>query len=402
MRSAKPESESELDAPKSATGAWSKIAILILLSGGVIVSHYSTPATDEQMILHDLYRRVLYIPIILSAFWFGWRGGIICALSVTIAYFPHIYHDWGGGFFHQNLNRTLEAGMYVVVGSITGYLIDKLRREQARLIEANADLARQSEKLQATMDELTHKTREVFETEEQLRRADRLSALGQLSSGLAHEIRNPLGSIRGAAEILSDPAVVQARREEFGGILIEETKRLDTVLGNFLQYAREQKTNGNHGSDLGKVLDRLLALMDKQLSGAQVEVETAIKPDFPTLSIPEPLLQQVLMNVVLNAVQAMPTGGKLRIAAIPESSLQASITFEDTGPGIPKDIANRIFDPFVTSKPQGSGLGLSIVHKIVSAHHGTVAADTDYSSGARIRITLPATNSGEPNRKESQ
>ncbi|MCL5270298.1 MAG: ATP-binding protein [bacterium] len=367
--------------------AWSlgdafRIAGLIAASGGIILVHYLTPAVPQYAIVHDIHRQILYIPIILAAFWFGWRGGLICATAIIATYFPHVHHGWGGAFFDANLNRTLEFAMYLAVGGITGYLCDRLRK-------ANAQLSGKSRQLGEAMRDLTNKTREVFEAEEQLRQADRLKALGQLTTGLAHEIRNPLASIRGAAEILADSETEPGQRAEFSHVLIEETERLDGVLKNFLDYARTQK-NGGGAAELKPVVDRLLILLDTKMRSATIRMDVDLPPALPSLAISEDLLQQVLMNILLNAVQAMADGVEQRIEAGDAAGKgKVFIAVADTGPGVAPDLVGRIFEPFFTTKPAGTGLGLSIVRKIVASHRGRVYVDAQYARGTRVVIELP-------------
>ncbi|MCB2141340.1 sensor histidine kinase [bacterium] len=349
----------------------------------MVLSHYLTPVMPQHAILHDIYRRILYIPIILAAFWYGWRGGLLCAGLIGASYFPHIFHDWGGGVFNVNLNRTLEALMYLIVGGITGGLIDHLRR-------ANQRLASQSTKLQETMDALTVKTREIFETEEQLRQADRLTALGQLAAGLAHEIRNPLGSIRGATEILGDEDTSPDQREEFKRIMIAETDRLDNVLRNFLEYARSQRNGlSSESCRLAPIVNRLLKLMERKLESTRVEIDLSPEP-LPAIAMGEGLMQQILLNLILNSLQAMSGGGTLRIETknVPTED-KIRLIVADTGPGIPHEVRERMYDPFFTTKASGTGLGLSIVQKVVIGHKGRVWVDENYHAGTRMIIELP-------------
>jgi signal transduction histidine kinase len=276
---------------------------------------------------------------------------------------------------------------------VTGLLIDRLRAEEDGLRHANAELAARTRQLQEAMDALTQRTREVFAAEEQLRRADRLSAIGQMTTGLAHEIRNPLASIRGTAEILGDGALDEARRIEFSRILLEETQRLDRVLGSFLDYARAQKKSGAAAEtgapcSLGDVIERLRPLLGRPLADSRVELALDVPSNLPPLAIGADLLQQVLLNLALNAIQAMSGGGRLTIEARRDVR-QAVIRVRDTGPGIPPALAGRVFDPFFTTKPQGVGLGLSIVHKIVTGCGGQVALETNNKEGACFRLTLP-------------
>jgi len=374
--------------PESSHSTWNtdalKIAGLVLGAGGMVLSHYLTPADAHHAILHDIYRRVLYIPIILAAFWFGWRGGLLCAGLIVASYFPHIYHDWGGHFLNTNLNRTLEAVMYLVVGGITGSLIDRLRGSYRRL-------AAQSQRLEDTLRELTERTRDVFEAEEQLRRADRLAALGQLTTGLAYEIRNPLGSLRGAADILSDPETPPEQRREFGRVLVEETERLEGVLKNFLDYARAQRNGAPSSAEVHVVMELLLTLLDKKMRSAGVQVEISVPDDLPRVGLSSSMLQQVLLNLMLNAIQAMPEGGTLLLQAERDDKPgYVRITVGDSGAGIPLNVRGQVFDPFFTTKAMGTGLGLSIVHKIIANHHGRVYVDSGAEPGTRMIIELPA------------
>ena len=381
-----------------------KIALLALATAAIMIGHYMTPATLEHSVLHDLHRHLLYIPIILAAFWYGWRGGLLAAALISVLFFPHLLtamHDQQrhmmmghGADATEVINRVLEMAIYFAVGGVTGLLIDRLRAEEGRLRHANAELAARTGQLQQAMDELTARTREVFEAEERLRRAERLAALGQLTTGLAHEIRNPLASIRGAAEILGDGGIGEAQRAEFSRIMLEETQRLDRVLGSFLDYARTRKRAGDAAqpaaAELRPVVDKLTTLLGRPLSDAKIELETHIPDDLPPLAIAEDLLQQVLLNLALNAIQAMRGGGRLTIEAGAAADGGAAwIRVRDTGPGIPAALAGRVFDPFFTTKPQGVGLGLSIVHKIIEGCGGEIVLESGHPGGARFRLMLP-------------
>ena len=374
-----------------ALGGHAKPAGLLLFIAAVLIAHFATPTTGHHDALHVLYQRILYVPIVLAAFWYGWKGGVATAALIGMGYVPHILHDWGGHFFTTNLNQTLEIVIYFVVGGLTGYLVDRLKRHEEDLSRANRRLSDQSLELRQTLDTLTEKTREVFEIEEQLRRSDRLAVLGQLSAGLAHEIRNPLGSIRGVAEILSDRDVPAEKREDFCRVLIEETERLDRVLGDFLSYTRSKRQEaGSTTCDLRAALGKPLDLLKKEADARGIETTVSL-PDEPVrVAIEDTLLQQVFLNILLNSVQAMPGGGKIKVLAQADSgegSLELSIS--DTGPGISAEQQQHVFDPFFTTKPQGSGLGLSIVDKILDNHNATIRVDPAHCPGARFVITLP-------------
>ena len=386
-----------------------KAALLALGTALLLLVHTMTPATAEHSVLHDLHRQALYIPIILAAFWYGWRGGLAVAALISAVFFPHLLsmmHDQQahvamghGGDFTEAINMGVELALYLVIGGMTGALIDRLRAEEGRLRQANEALAARTDELQAAMDELTRRTREVFAAEEQLRRADRLAAIGQLTTGLAHEIRNPLASIRGAAEILGDGGIGEEQRAEFSRIMLEETQRLDRVLGSFLDYARAQKASGAGApacAELGRTVESMRTLLGRPLADARVELEVTIEEGLPPLAITCDLLQQVLLNLALNAIQAMAAagGGRLTIEARREAGrAMTALRVRDTGPGVPAAVAGRIFDPFFTTKAQGLGLGLSIVHKIIAGCGGEIAleqgGDNDQRKGACFVVRLP-------------
>ncbi len=362
-----------------------RLPLVLLIAAAILFVHYITPATPQNMVVHDLHRLMLYIPIILAAFWYGWRGGMLMAVVVGTAYFAHgqqhARHDHLGRL--STINIVLEMLLFVVVGGVMGRLIDRLRGEQRNLRQANAQLRQ-------AMDHLTEKTREVFAAEEQLRRADRLAAIGHLTAGLAHEIRNPLASLRGAAEILGDDHVPAAQRRDFSVILIEETERLDRVLGNFLEYARSQKPDAPRSCDLPQALGKIRALLEKKMQNAGIRLHENIHHDLPLVAMAEDLLRQVLLNLLLNAIQSMEKGGEISVEAVPAPQGRfIRLTITDQGPGIPEHLAEHIFDPFFTTKAQGTGLGLAIVHKIMASHGGSIALDPRHPAGARFQLLMP-------------
>ncbi len=376
--------------PEPRRAAWVRGGVIAALTAALIAIHFATPATPAAMHWHALHRHLLYLPIILAAFWFGWPGGGVLALVVSLLYFPHLVPgDAAGAHAHHppagpSLSSMwlLDSINYLWIGILTGWLAQRLEN-------ANRDLRRQSAQLRTAMEDLRVRTREVFAAEEQLRRADRLTALGQLTAGLAHEIRNPLGSIRGAAEIMADPDLSQAQREEFSRVMMEETERLDKVLASFLAYARDQRQGEDEACQVAAAVERTLTLLDSRLHRAGVQVELDLEPECPSLAMPEALLQQVLLNILLNSIQAMPDGGRIVIQSRRDGA-RCTLTITDSGTGIPPEVRPRVFDPFFTTKPSGTGLGLAIVHKIVTGQRGTVDLDPAMERGARVILSLPA------------
>ncbi len=233
---------------------------------------------------------------------------------------------------------------------------------------------------------------------QQMKERDRLAALGEMSAGLAHEIRNPLAAIKGAAQYL-DPAKLPAEDREFLEIVIEEVNRLNGVVSQFLDYSRPLKPVMAPGN-VNEILERTLKLL-----APEVPTSVAVEPDLaewlPRVQCDPEQLKQVFINLALNAFQAMPNGGRLRIttrvtrdelAFWREGSRRADVVevrFRDTGPGIPEEARESIFVPFYTTKEKGTGLGLAICQRIVKAQQGTIVVRSPPDGGAELLVSLP-------------
>lgn len=363
----------------------STIARLTLISSfiiGISLLHYLTPL--RLPMLHDIFQRLYYIPIILAAFWFGLRGGLASAIAVSILYVPHVMYQWGG-LPAMDLEKYLEIVLYNIVGAITGVLSQREQTRTAQLRETARGLEESYKKLQSQADL-------IIETEEQLRRADRLSTLGQLSASLAHELRNPLGSIRGAAEILKDDYRPGDRKYEFCEILVKESERLDNVVEGFLGMVRRQpvETLDCDVADELRAVTLLLSTEAKQ-RGVRLELEAE---RLPTVKGDPEKLRQAFMNIILNAVQATPAGGKVTVTAVLEKTAgngpgAVTVSVADTGPGIEPERRERIFEPFFTTKAGGTGLGLAITKKIIDGHGGRIDVESTPGNGTVFRLTFP-------------
>ena len=349
------------------------IAGLLLL---VTALHYLT--TTQEVKAHDIYRRLYYVPIVLGGVWFALRGGIVTSILASLLYMPHVLFHWQ---HHPTiaLEQYLEIVLYNVIGCLTGFLAQRERQQKLRYQKA-------AETLEGSYHKLREQADQIIEIEEQLRRADRLSALGELSAGMAHEIRNPLGSIKGTAEILRDGVDADDPKLEFAEILIREVDRLNGVLEDFLRFARP--TPVEHGRFLlGKVVGDVEDLTRRQATRNHVEVKVALADDIEIPGQGEQI-KQVLLNLVLNALQAMPDGGILEITS---ENLQHEVHIKvtDNGPGIAPENRERIFNPFVTTRDSGTGLGLAITQRIVHGHDGHIVLDSTPGQGATFTVCLP-------------
>jgi two-component system, NtrC family, sensor histidine kinase HydH len=354
-----------------------RILLLALLVVGISALHYGTTIQKDQF--HDIYRRLYYVPIILGGIWFALRGGLGVALTVSLIYAPHVIFQWGQ---HHGvpLEQYLEMLLYNAIGLLTGVLNG---REQ-RLTRQYRETAGQ---LELSYDHLKSQADQILTIEEQLRRADRLSALGELAAGMAHEIRNPLASIRGTAEILQDGVAADDPRREFGRILIRETDRLNRVVQDFLDFARPAPAD-HARLDLNQLVQEILNLVTFQAEKSGVRVEF-LPGSVPVIAGDGEKLKQAFLNLALNAVQAMPQGGRLGVVTEATTG-RVVLSFQDTGAGIPAAELDRIFDPFFTTRRNGTGLGLAITCRIVRSHGGTIEVDSQIGRGSAFRVYLPA------------
>ncbi len=352
----------------------------------VTVAHILTPL--DRQVQHDILVRLYYLPIILGGLWYGLWGGLGTAGLITVVYLPHVV-----GVDHGvlTISYLLEIPIFVAVGFLIGLMVDR-QNHYRRGLEVQAETLARSHR------ELQEQTRLLLEKETQLRRADRLSALGQLSAGLAHEIRNPLGSIKGAVEILQDDYPAGHPKAEFFGILLKEVDRLNDVLTNFLSFARPVSPH-LAPVDVRAILTAVEGLISGQARRRQVQIFTSFHSGPSRVMADETLLKQACLNIMLNALEAMPEGGDLTIATQLGPGRAASqagdrpewveVVFDDTGPGIAEEHLGRIFDPFFTTKQDGTGLGLAITHRIIEGHHGTIRVMSQRGKGTTFVVSLP-------------
>lgn len=234
-----------------------------------------------------------------------------------------------------------------------------------------------------TLEDLT----EVKNLTEQLLRADKLSNLGELVAGVAHEVRNPLGVIKASVQMMEQEMAPGCRSSELTRIMGQEIDRLDSVVNALLDFGRPSESQFAVVTP-ARVLDEVVLLTKQFAKQQQVRVIKDYDEDLPGVWAAEDRLKQVFVNLISNAIQAMPDGGELTIAAAAENGF-LKLTFADTGVGIPPEERNRIFDPFHTTRPEGSGLGLSIVHRIVDAHNGFITVDSEVGRGSAFTVGLP-------------
>jgi len=227
----------------------------------------------------------------------------------------------------------------------------------------------------------------------QLLRADQLAMLGRISAGIVHEVRNPLLAIKGAAQFLQGKFKEENEENDFASIIVEESDRINQVITHFLDYARPVKPK-LQPMDITECLNRTLTLINVELRHAKIEILRDYAPDLPKVLGDEKQLGQVFLNLIINAIEAMPDRGTLSVKTCQSGEHAESpfckIQISDTGIGMSTEEQARIFEPFYTGKEHGLGLGLAIVHEIVSEHGGTISVESEKGKGTTFTVRLPS------------
>jgi signal transduction histidine kinase len=242
--------------------------------------------------------------------------------------------------------------------------------------------------LVAVFQDLSEKKR----IEEQLRRADRLAAVGQLAASIAHEIRNPLAAISGSIQVLQEEMQPQGQTRQLLDIVLREADRLKLITGQFLDFVRPGTLLRKECELVTCLEETVLLLRQRERAGAEVVVDFTPPEGAVVVAADEDHLRQVFWNISLNAVQAMPDGGTLRIdlrdLSADPGAAEVAVEFADTGGGIRPEDLDRIFEPFFTTKETGTGLGLSIARRIAEELGGRIEVENRPGEGATFRVVL--------------
>jgi signal transduction histidine kinase len=284
----------------------------------------------------------------------------------------------------MEMEKYLEILLYNTVGGVTGLLS---QRERERTVE----LQRTARGLEESYQKLQNQSEQIIVIEEQLRRAEKLSTLGEMAAVLAHEIRNPLGSIRGTAEILKDDYPPGDPKYEFIEIQIKETERLNRVVEDFLHMARPQPAD-MRPCPVQEELETIATLVSNDARKRQIKLIVQPPPVPVIIKADGEKLRQAFLNIILNSSQATPPGGSVVISTTVDRAALCEICFRDSGPGIDAATLERIFEPFFTTKPDGTGLGLAITRKIIESHGGTMLVESSEGKGTAVIVRLPMNN----------
>jgi two-component system sensor histidine kinase HydH len=230
---------------------------------------------------------------------------------------------------------------------------------------------------------------EVQDLKKEVERSHRLASLGKLAAGIAHEIRNPLSSIKGFATYFGERYKEVPEDQKTAEIMVREVDRLNRVIGELLEFARPMAVQKKPTS-IHSAIQHSLKMIERDAEAKNVEISTSLSPEIKEVLIDPDRINQVLLNLYLNAMEAMKTGGTLSVKLSRDGDHQkVKIDISDTGTGIKKGDLVHIFDPYFTTKQSGTGLGLAIVHKIMESHKGEVKVESEVGQGTTVSLLIP-------------
>lgn len=340
---------------------------LVIITALTFLHYYVDP---HKHLYHNILRRLFYFPIIYAAFKLGFKGGLFFSLLATSFYIPFVIH-WCCISPEQKWDAFMEMIIYNLVAIAVGYLADREKKEK--------------EKHKETSQQLEQSLKILNEQQNKLIQADRLRSLGEISLGVAHEIKNPLSSIKGALEIIKKELPPAFGKHEFFTIIEKEVERLNKLAKDFLNFARPPKITLLE-CNINDLLEETLKLLEQKLNENKITLNKDFQNEITCLADSQQL-QQVFLNIILNAVSAMKNGGKLKIKTKLTEN-KCNIVFTDTGSGISAENIDKVFNPFFTTKQDGTGLGLSIAYKIIEEHQGNISVESS-SAGTTFKISLP-------------
>ena len=345
-------------------GTWARLGSTLLQ---FLIAWLLMDSTGQ---LASQYYPVLLLPVVSAATYLGVAGTMITSIAAIGTYLSLLLReDWAHVELDPEAAHTLEIRCVLLAVSalLVNYLGEARRNEATRY--------------KRTAEQLALANQNLHDAEATVRRTERLAALGQLSAGLAHELRNPLGSIRGSAELLGRSVGASSETaKELAGIISEEVDRTNVLVSRFLDFARPLEPR-REMADVTQVVDRAAR-------HARVEIIRNYSPDVPPLPLDPSLLEQVFINLLSNAAQASAPNAPITVVTRMLRD-EAEISVIDRGCGIPADKIETIFNPFVTTKQSGVGLGLAIVAKIVDGHAGRMTVESEPAKGSAFRLYLP-------------
>jgi signal transduction histidine kinase len=334
---------------------------------GVLNINYSLKRTKMQMLAAS--RNFIFSSIAITVF-----------LALTISFILLRY-------VKKPLDNLVETMLKVEKGDFAVRIAYKGKDEIGRLIVSFNSMVDRLDVAQKELEQLHF---------QQMERADRLASIGEMAAGIAHEIKNPLAGISAAVTIIKDDMSADDPRGTILGEVVDQVKRLDKTVNDLLFFGKPSLPELTR-VDINTILTTTLKFASQHRGGVNIERRIDLQPDLPPVYADDKQMQQVFLNIMLNAYQAMPSGGVLGITSsltVRNDIECVRVDISDTGPGIPPQILEKIFTPFYTTKAQGTGLGLPICNKLVKLHKGDIRVNSNETSGTVFTVELPSCHLG--------
>ena len=356
------------------------VLILIYYAGYTPLANLGGFFTDAFP--HDLHRTLFLIPIIYAALTFRIRGALGASFVFLCAVLPRTFYSP----YADPLVRSL---LFVLITAFLGVLTAMLIDEGEKKEKAHAEL-------NIAHQELSTYVQQLKESQEQLIQAEKLTSLGQLAASIAHEINNPLAGVLVYTQLLSKKVAGDAFKKEealdYLSKMESEVSRCSRIIRNLLDFARQTEPMLRLVY-INQVIEQVLAMVGHQAQLQNVEVMKELSPSLPKIMADFDQLQQIFTNLTLNAIQAMPDGGRLTIrSSVVDAEIRIDV--QDTGYGIPKENLSKLFTPFFTTKAKGKGvgLGLAVVHGIIERHKGRIKVQSEVKKGTTFSVYLRGHN----------
>jgi two-component system sensor histidine kinase HydH len=344
--------------------------IVLKLAMGYLLIGYSDGLTSH-------YYLVVLLPVISAASYLNALGTLALSLLATASYSTFLlFVDWKHVEFDPQNQRIfiIRLLFILLIGQLVNMLGEAVRTQSA--------------KYKTTAEQLAQANQQLREAEAAVRRSERLAALGQLTAGLAHELRNPLGTIKASSEMLSrNIAGENEIAREVAGYISTEVDRCNSLVSRFLDFARPLEAR-LAPVELSQVIDRAIDMAQRDAGAQNITIYRNYAPDIPPFPMDAELMERVFFNVIQNAVQASPPGSSITVKTRAAGDTAETCVI-DRGSGIDPKIAETIFNPFFTTKSNGVGLGLAIVSKIIDRHGGKMTVESQPGEGSVFHILLP-------------
>ena len=339
---------------------------------------------------HAIERIFLLLPIGYASFFISNRAGVISLVLATAIMFPRVF--FVSEYFPDALFETIEV---IIIGGLIILWFVYYRKEKEKRQKILSNLEESNQQLEALLKALETSHRQLKESQEQVIQAEKLTSLGQLAASIAHEVNNPLSGTLNYIQLLArkvergeiDKEVTLDYLSKMESELIRSTK----LIQNLLNFARESPPEFQQ-VNLNTVVNHAFDLISHSVEEKKIRVFSELEPSLPEITADANQLQQVCINLIINAVQAMPQGGRLTIRTYVHNA-QVRLEVQDTGAGIPPENMNKLFTPFFSTKPdvKGVGLGLAVAYGIVQRHQGKIEVQSKVGEGSTFTISLPTT-----------